>query len=123
ALEERGVLVLGSDAGLLDDRQADAARRTAAAAGMQVQPVFTYLANTMRVGGREVPYSLVTALDLGALGVEPGPAGEPLPGEAGGRDAPIVLTTWAADDLQAQTGDRLDLEYYVWQDPGRLVTR
>ena len=27
-------------------------------------PVFTYLANTMRVGDRSVPYSLVAATDL-----------------------------------------------------------
>jgi len=35
---------------------------------------------------------------------------------------PIVLNEWAARDLEAGVGDRLVLEYYVWQDPGRLVT-
>ena len=30
-------------------------------------PVFTYLANTMRIGTREVPYSLVTAIDLATV--------------------------------------------------------
>ena len=41
-----------------------AARRRSPAARLQAAPVFTYLANTLRVGDREVPYSLVTALDL-----------------------------------------------------------
>ena len=31
-------------------------------------PVLTYVANTIRVGGREVPYSMVTAIDLEAAG-------------------------------------------------------
>ncbi len=30
-------------------------------------PIFTYLANTIRAGSREVPYSLVTAIDLQAI--------------------------------------------------------
>ena len=33
-------------------------------AGLQPVPVFTYLANTIRKGDRDVPYSLVTATDL-----------------------------------------------------------
>jgi len=38
---------------------------------MQTQPVLTYLANTIRTsGGREVPYSLVTAVDLRAIAVD-----------------------------------------------------
>ncbi len=31
--------------------------------GLRAQPMFTYLANTLRVGDREIPYSLVTALN------------------------------------------------------------
>ena len=31
---------------------------------MKAQPVLTYLANSMRSGDRQVPYSLVTAIDL-----------------------------------------------------------
>ena len=36
---------------------------------------------------------------------------------------PIVLNAWAAADLGARIGDPVTLEYYVWEDPGRLVTR
>jgi hypothetical protein len=109
---------LESDAGLIDDRQAEAARGAAAAIGAAAQPVFTYLANTLRIGDREIPYSLVTALPLDTL---PGTS------EAARSTAPggerIVLTRWAADDLRAGAGDSLTMEYYVWEEPGQLVTR
>ncbi len=68
ALEPRNTLILGSEAGLIDDRQAAAAEQ-ALESGMQARPILTYLANTMRVGDREVPYSLVTALDLTTIPV------------------------------------------------------
>ena len=32
--------------------------------GLEAHPVLTYLANTLRAGDRQVPYSLVTAMDL-----------------------------------------------------------
>ena len=41
-------------------------------AGLAPSPVFIYLANEMRVNGREVPYSLVAALDDDLSGVCPG---------------------------------------------------
>src|SRR5207249_4105251 len=37
--------------------------------------------------------------------------------------SPIVLNAWAARDLGIHEGDPLSLDYYVWEDPGRLVTR
>src|SRR6266576_1511729 len=39
------------------------------------------------------------------------------------RKPPIVLNDWAAHDLAVKAGDPLTLEYYLWEDPGRLVTR
>ena len=66
-LNDRGLLSVGSDAGLLDDRRAAAAAQAVEDAGMQGAPVFTYLANTLRRGDLEIPYSLVTAIDLGAV--------------------------------------------------------
>ena len=53
-----------SDAGLLDAARAKAVDDAAAALGMTARPVLTYLANRMRSGDREIPYSLVTAMDL-----------------------------------------------------------
>jgi ABC-type lipoprotein release transport system permease subunit len=111
-VEPAHTLVVGSQAGLLDDRQADAARGALTAAGLQPSAVFTYLANSLRIGDREVPYSLVSALDLRQIA----------PDVSTGEDA-IVLNQWAADDLGARAGDTLAMEYYVWEEPGQLVTR
>ena len=85
---------------------------------MKAQPVFTYLVNTMRSGDREVPYSLVTATDLSVVahGFSPAPSDSTA-------SPPIILNDWAARDLRVQAGDPLTLEYYVWEEPGRLLTR
>ena len=113
-IDERGVLAVNSSAGLLTDTQARAALEALERAGTKAQPVFTYLANTLRAGDREIPYSLVTAVDLSALvPVLPTSQAEP----------PIVLNEWAARELQAAPGDAVTMEYYRWEDPGRLVTR
>ena len=66
-LEPTGVLSVGSAAGLLDEAHAKAATSALQGTGMQASALFTYLANSLRVGDREVPYSLVTALDLGGV--------------------------------------------------------
>ena len=114
-LNDRGLLSVGSDAGLLDDARAAAATQAVEDAGMQGTPVFTYLANTLRHGDFEVPYSLVTAIDLDSVA----PAVAVTPGAA----PPIVLNQWAATELQARTGDAITMEYYLWEEPGQLVTR
>jgi ABC-type lipoprotein release transport system permease subunit len=101
----RGGIAVESDAGLLTDEQVAAVRAALADAGAESTPVFTYLANTFRLGEREIPYSLVTALDSATTG-----------------DG-IVLTDWAADELRARPGDLLTMEYYAWEEPGQLVTR
>src|SRR4029453_12368498 len=64
AVDSHGVLAVGSGAGLLDGAHAKAALSAAEGTGMQATALFTYLANRLRIGDREVPYSLVTALDL-----------------------------------------------------------
>ena len=108
-------VIVGSSAGLIDDRQAAAVARLSPASGRN--GVFTYLANSMRVGSKEVPYSLVTGMDLPALAVAGGSS-------SGSSDAPpIVLNAWTANDLGAKTGDRLSMDYFVWEEPGRLATR
>ncbi len=110
-LDERRAIVVGSDAGLLGDAQAAAVQEV-----LRGQPVFTYLANTLRSGDREIPYSLVTAIDLRAIA----PA---VPPALGATTSPIVLNDWAARQLQAEVGDPVTMEYYVWEEPGQLATR
>jgi putative ABC transport system permease protein len=113
-LAGREMLAVGSASGLLTDAQARAAAVAAADGGMRSVPLLTYLANTLRRGDREIPYSLVTAIDLQA--VAPGLAPQ------AGANSPIVLNDWAARELAARPGDAVTLEYYLWEEPGRLVT-
>ena len=57
-------IAVESAAGFIDAARATAVDSAAAGAGLKARPVLTYLANSMRSGDRQVPYSLVTALDL-----------------------------------------------------------
>jgi len=120
ALESRGLLIVGSDSGLLDDAHVTVARRALDGAGMQANALFTYLANSIRKGDREVPYSLVTALDLNTLSNTNVPN---VPNDPNDPNDSIVLTAWSATDLGARPGDTVTLEYFVWEEPGQLVTR
>ena len=105
-----------SAAGLIDDQAVAAVEATAQRLGFRAEPVLTYLATQLRVGNRLIPYSLVTALRLAVL------TGEEITA-APGQPTPVVLNTWAADDLEAALGDTLTVKYYVWEDEGRLSTR
>jgi len=119
-LDGSGAFVLDADAGLIDDNKAQTALNVAKDLGLQAQPIFTYLANSLRSGSREIPYSLVTAIDLpDKFGVRPDKlikqGSDPLPS--------VWLIDWAARDLNVKPGDSLTMEYYVWEDPGRLAAR
>jgi ABC-type antimicrobial peptide transport system permease subunit len=72
------------------------------AAGASAEPIFSYVANAIRIGDREVPYSIVTGI---------------------GHEDGISLDDWAAKDLNAKPGDEVTLDYYYWEPSGSLVTR
>jgi putative ABC transport system permease protein len=110
-------LVIESSSSVISDRVAAAARETAARAGLTVAPVLSYLANAIRADGREIPYSVVAALDLHDI------ASTESADEKGQSSPPIVLNQWAAHDLGARAGSTVSLEYYVWEEPGRLDAR
>ena len=74
-------------------------------AGTNAQPIFSYIANSIRIGAREVPYSIVAAL------------ANDLPPDG------IALDDWAAKDLNAKLGDLVTLDYYYWEPSGSLITR
>jgi hypothetical protein len=101
-------LSLETDSAVISDALADAATHVAQSLGLRTEPVLSYLANSIRIGGREIPYSVVTALEAA-----PAPTA----------DDGIVLNQWAADDLRAKVGDALTLEYYVWKTDGQLGTQ
>jgi putative ABC transport system permease protein len=110
---------------LLDEPITRAAFAAASAAGLKSSGVFTYLANSIRAGGREIPYSIITAADLGqgALTSVKGPDGRPFANDrVSGRDS-IWLNSWAANDLRIRRGETVEINYYVWEDEGRLTTQ
>jgi ABC-type antimicrobial peptide transport system permease subunit len=79
------------------------------------QPVFTYLANSLAKVGQDdeaqiIPYSTVAAVDSHpALGPFFDADGAALTLAAG----EIALNAWAADDLQAAIGDRIEIKYFA----------
>jgi putative ABC transport system permease protein len=110
---------------LLDDGVAEAATRVASGSGRTATGIFAYLANTIRARGRDIPYSVVAAANLGegALHDVRVLSGSPMtPGSAEASHS-IWLNEWAAKDLGAAIGDPVDIEYYLWQEAGGLVTR
>ncbi|MCH8839401.1 MAG: ABC transporter permease [Planctomycetes bacterium] len=96
-----------SRAMVLSDHVVQAAERLFAAA--KPQAVVTYLANTIEIGGRKIPYSTITGLESSAaLGPLFDAEGQPILVI----DNEIVLNDWAADDLRAAVGDEVRVTYY-----------
>lgn len=111
--ETEGYLTLESLRMVLRQTDSAGAADAAAAIGATVEPTLTYLANSIEVGERSIPYSTVAALDaaaappLGPLYLTDGTPAPPLrPGE-------IYLNAWAAEDLSAREGDTVRLTYYL----------
>jgi putative ABC transport system permease protein len=79
----------------------------------QIQPVVTYLANTLAATDgdpkKKTPYSTITGVDSTAqLGPLVDDRGQPV---ELAKDE-IVLNRWAADDLGVKIGDRITVTYY-----------
>src|SRR3954468_16332878 len=100
-------LIVEGRSGIMSEALAVAAVQAATSLGWDAIRVFTYLANTIRKGDRQIPYSLITATDLNAVS---------LPGSsvrAIGQDS-IVLNDWAVRELDAVTGDTIAIDYFLW---------
>lgn len=94
----RGYVAVESGGLFLSSEVVEGVRRAARLARAQSVEILTYLANTIAIGKREIPYSTVTGVrSLGDLVIEPGG---------------IVLNHWAAEDLGAKLGDSVGLLYY-----------
>jgi putative ABC transport system permease protein len=123
-------IAVESASGIVNEALENAARLAGTKIGLEAVPVFTYLANSIRHGDRQIPYSLIAATNLAELGVA-----DPTTGDSGSeprttglgprttaRDS-IILNDWAARELNATSGDRLDIEYYLWDPAAGLQTR
>ena len=129
-------IIVESTTGILDATTESAIRSAAHRRNFPVLPVFTYLANTIRNGDRQVPYSLIAAVERSwSAPVTAGSGGgrfdQALP-ECGihapgspalhsGRDW-ITLNTWTAEQLRARPGDRIEVDYFLWDPAGGLTT-
>jgi putative ABC transport system permease protein len=116
---EQYELSLESSSNIINDAVAEAMQK--AASPLKTAPVLSYLANNISTGARAVPYSLVTAIDDEAFG-KLAQAGVQATDNITGQPA-IILNEWTARELNAQPGDKISLEYYVWHDGGRLETK
>ena len=115
-LNDQQSLSLESSSKIINDHITKAARESANAFSLRTVPVLSYLANSISSRDRSTPYSLVTALDdetLARLSKTTQHSSHP----------PIILNEWAARDLNAQSGDTVSLEYYLWLENGRLETK
>ncbi|MFA8437080.1 MAG: ABC transporter permease [Marinifilaceae bacterium] len=68
--------------------------------GLKHESILTYLVNTIGSGGKQTPYSFVTA------------ASQPLVPQNLKKDE-IIVNDWLAQDLSVSSGDSLTLDYYV----------
>jgi putative ABC transport system permease protein len=118
ALEPPAVVVEGT-MGILSEPLEAAARKSAESRSLEVLPIFTYLANTIRKGERQIPYSLITATDLTEVSRA---ISETAAERPAGTDA-IMLNEWAARELAASAGDRIELDYFLWDSAAGLTTR
>ena len=117
---DAGYLAVESTGFLLKPHVANPVLGLADELGMPRMAILTYLANTIRVGDRVLPYSTVAAMDVGRVGnlrlADGRPA--PVPGEG-----EVLLNAWAAQDLRAGTGDAVELAYFEAGPKEALSTR
>jgi putative ABC transport system permease protein len=108
-------LALESREFFLPPAVAAGAAAAAAEMGVAVRPVLTYLAIGLAAHGRDLPYSMVSALG-------PAPRAGPEAGQprlVSGAVAPalagddILLDSWAAEDLAVRPGDTVEMSYFL----------
>jgi putative ABC transport system permease protein len=132
---EPPAVIVESSMGILSDTLEGAARGVAEKRKLEVLPVYTYLANAIRKGDREVPYSLITATTLfrstlpmgciadavATLGQARSPGRREESTELRG-ELKIILNAWTADQLKAEWGDRIEVDYFLWDPLHGLTT-
>jgi putative ABC transport system permease protein len=135
-LEKQQTFALERASTLLGDDLIAKAQAVAARLSLKPFPILTYLANRIQVGARQIPYSLVTAIDeqqfMSSVGTQPQSEARKRNDDDSEKSQlsemtetlpPIWINEWASRDLNAKPGDRVTLEYYVWKEEGRLVTQ
>ncbi|MCD4699947.1 MAG: FtsX-like permease family protein, partial [Phycisphaerae bacterium] len=84
--------------------------------------ILTYFVSEIRCGKHSTPYSMVSA--IGPLDNREQTRGfESMGFLSGMKDDEIILNEWLADDLGANVGDEIELEYFVIGPMRKLQTR
>ncbi|NUN95725.1 MAG: ABC transporter permease [Candidatus Omnitrophica bacterium] len=82
--------------------------------GTGASRVFTYFVNSLRLGEKATPYSMVTGLDrIRSISGENLTLGED----------EILINAWLAEDLGAKVGDSIELAYYVLGPMRKLIEK
>jgi ABC-type antimicrobial peptide transport system permease subunit len=103
-LEDTGELELLSRRIFIDDSLAAAAKEADSGA----KGILTYFVNEIRAGGKATPYSFISSLEAGEVGIG---------------DDEILINQWLADDIGAKAGDEIEVSYYVVSRMRRLEER
>jgi ABC-type antimicrobial peptide transport system permease subunit len=115
--KHRNYLSLESTQLLLEPFISDAALEAARETHLRTAPTLVYLANTIAAGDKEVPYSVVAALDPSL----PPPLGPFLPsGVKQLTDDEIVLADWKESPLPKQVGEKVTLSFFPPTHQGAL---
>ena len=101
--------IVESRAGFITDALANRVAEIARREARSIAPVLTYVANSIRIGNRDIPYSTISALDPAAIDTRKIDSPRPL-----------FLNEWAAQDLGAKVGDTVTLDYFLWSDEDGL---
>lgn len=104
-ISAQNVLELRTQRVFLDPVIADAAMARASA-----RAVTTYFVNSIAVGSRSIPYSMVAGVEKA-----------PLPAAKGREE--IVLNEWAARDLGAKLNDQITIKYFVMGPRRKLIEK
>src|SRR5688572_6365967 len=123
--EAHNILSVESERILLEAPMAQAALEAAPEAGMDASSIYTYLANSIQFRDRSIPYSVITAAELfqGSLREIRVIGDTGASRQENGAGDSIWLNEWAQRDLGASVGDPISVEYYRWEDQGRLTTQ
>ncbi len=121
-LNDSKTLSVESASNIINDSVERAVKESAAALSLKTVPILSYLANSISLGDRAVPYSLVTGLDDEPFMRVTHEGGPSVIDQYTGRPC-VAINDWTARELNAQFEDIVTLEYYVWQEGGRLESK
>jgi len=116
-----------SKSGLINDYLQEKIKAVAGKNNYQTTEIFSYLANAIKINDKEIPYSIVTAVDNATFKQIQNSDKRQSPSTEekalSTQHSAIILNEWAVKELNAKVGDVVKLDYFLWQEDGQLVTK